>query len=66
MCLIGNFPVTTGELIAPTTGPTRTEADVASHIEPTVATDPEASWVFVVDHWNIHGSESWVKWVAQA
>ena len=34
--------VTTGELIAPTIGPTRTEADFASHIEQTVATDPEA------------------------
>ena len=64
MCLIGNFQVTTGELIAPTIGPTRTEADFASHIEQTVATDPEASWVFVVDHSNIHGSESLVKLVA--
>ena len=33
LTLIGNFPVTTGELIAPTIGPTRTEADFASHIE---------------------------------
>ena len=66
VCLIGNFQVTTGELIAPTIGPTRTEADFASHIEQTVATDPEASWVFVVDNLNIHGSESLVKLVAQA
>jgi hypothetical protein len=66
VCLIGNFQVMTGELIAPTIGPTRTEADFASHIEQTVATDPEASWVFVVDHWNIHGSESLVKLVARA
>jgi transposase len=65
LCLIGNFQVTTGELIAPTIGPTRTEADFASHIEQTVATDPEASWVFVVDNWNIHGSESLVKLVAE-
>ena len=28
LCLIGNFQVTTGELIAPTIGPTRTEADL--------------------------------------
>ena len=41
LTLIGNFQVTTGELIAPTIGPTRTEADFASHIEQTVATDPE-------------------------
>jgi hypothetical protein len=63
---IGNFQVTTGELIAPTIGPTRTEADFASHIEQTVATDPKASWIFVVDNWNIHCSETLVRKVAQA
>ena len=66
MCLIGNFVVTTGELLRPTIGPTRTEADFASHIEQTVATDPEGSWVFVVDNLNIHCSESLVKLVAEA
>jgi transposase len=66
LCLIGNFVVTTGELLRPTIGPTRTEADFASHIKQTVATDPEGSWVFVVDNLNIHGSESLVKLVAQA
>jgi hypothetical protein len=66
LCLIGNFVVTTGELITPTIGPTRTEADFVGHIERTVASDPGASWVFVVDNLNIHGSESLVKWVARA
>jgi transposase len=66
LCLIGNFQVTTGELIAPTIGATRTEADFASHIEQTVALDPEASWVFVVDNLNIHCSESLVELVAEA
>jgi transposase len=66
LCLIGNFVVTTGELIRPTIGPTRTEADFASHIEQTVAIDPEGSWVFVVDNLNIHCSESLVKEVAEA
>ena len=66
LCLIGNFVVTTGELLRPTIGPTRTEADFASHIEQTVATDPEGSWVFVVDNLNIHCSESLVKLVAEA
>ena len=66
LTLIGNFEVTTGELIAPTIGPTRTEADFASHIEQTVATDPKAAWIFVVDNLNIHGSETLVRWVAQA
>jgi transposase len=65
LCLIGNFQVTTGELIAPTIGPTRTEGDFASHIEQTVALDPEASWIFVVDNLNIHCSETLVKLVAQ-
>jgi transposase len=57
--------VTTGERIAPTFGPTRTEADFASQIAQTVATDPEAGWIFVVDNWNIHSSETLVRWVAK-
>ena len=66
LTLIGNFQVTTGELIAATLGPTRTEADFASHIEQTVATDPGASWVFVMDNLNIHCSETLVQVVAKA
>ena len=66
LCLIGNLVVTTGELLRPTIGPTRTESDFASHIEQTVATDPEGSWVFLVDNLNIHCSESLVKLVAEA
>jgi transposase len=66
LTLIGNFHVVTGQLIAPTLGPTRTEADFVQHVAQTVATDPEASWVFVVDNLNIHASESLVKWVAQS
>jgi transposase len=66
LTLIGNFRVTTGELIAPTIGPTRTEADFASHIEQTMATHPGASWVFVTDNLNIHGSETLVRVVAEA
>ena len=48
--LIGNFHVVTGQLLAPTLGPTRTEADFVQHVAQTVATDPQASWVFVVDN----------------
>jgi transposase len=66
LCLIGNLVVTTGEMLRPTIGPTRTEADFAGHIEQTVAADPEGSWVFVVDNLNIHCSESLVKLVAGA
>ena len=62
--LIGNFHVVTGQLLTPTLGPTRTEADFVGHVAQTVATDPEASWVFVVDNLNIHASEGLVRWVA--
>jgi transposase len=65
LTLIGNFHVVTGELLAPSLGPTRTEADFVQHVAQTVSTDPEASWVFVVDNLNIHGSESLVQWVSQ-
>jgi transposase len=66
LTLIGNFSVTTGELITPTIGPTRTELDFVEHIAQTVATDPEAGWIFVVDNLNIHSSESLVRLVAEA
>lgn len=66
LTLIGNFHVVTGELVAPSLGPTRTEADFVQHIHQTVSTDPTASWVFVVDNLNIHLSESLVKYVAES
>jgi transposase len=62
---IGNFDVVSGRLIAPTIGATRTEEDFVQHVAQTVATDPEASWVFVVDNLNIHASEGLVKSVAE-
>src|SRR3954452_412305 len=65
LTLIGNFHVVTGQLIAPSLGPTRTEADFVQHVAQTVATDPDASWVFVVDNLNIHASEGLVHWVAK-
>jgi transposase len=65
-CLIANFEVATGKVIAPSIGPTRTNEDFASHIEKTIATDPEAAgWIFVVDQLNIHQSEDLVKLVAK-
>jgi transposase len=66
LTLIGNFHVVTGQLLAPTLGPTRTEEDFVGHIARTVATDPDASWKFVVDNLNIHCSKSLVEWVARA
>lgn len=65
LTLIGNFHVVTGELLAPSLGPTRTETDFVQHVAQTAATDPEASWVFVVDNLNIHASEGLVQWVNQ-
>ena len=63
--LIANFEVALGRMVAPSVGPTRTEADFAAHIERTVATDPQAEWIFVVDQLNTHKSESLVRLVAR-
>ena len=62
--LIANFAVATGEVVTPSIGPTRTEADFAAQIDRTVATDPTATWIFVVDHLDIHRSETLVRLVA--
>jgi transposase len=64
-CLFANLEVATGEMIAPSIAPTRTNEDFASHIGRTIATDPQAEWVFVVDQLNIHQSEALVKLVAK-
>jgi len=64
LTLIANFDVATGQVPAPSLGPTRTEVDFAAHIAQTVATDPEANWTFVVDHLNTHQSGSLVRLVA--
>jgi len=57
--------VATGQIVAPSGGPTRTEADFLAHLQRTVATDPAAArWHFVVDNLNIHQSEALVRFVA--
>ena len=63
--MIANFEVATGKIMAPTMGPTRTEEDFAAHLRRTLATDPEAGWIFVVDQLNIHKSEALVRLVAE-
>jgi transposase len=63
--LISNFHVVTGEVVSPTVADTRTEEDFVKHIERTVATDPQANWVFVTDQLNIHLSEGLVRLVAR-
>jgi DDE superfamily endonuclease len=60
-----NFDVVSGQVVAPSAGPTRTEADFAAHIRRTVESDPGATgWHFVVDNLDIHRSESLVRYVA--
>jgi len=57
--------VVSGQIIAPTLGPTRKEADFLAHLQGVVASDPAArQWHVVMDNLNIHQSESLVRWVA--
>ncbi len=65
LSLIANLNVATGEVLAPSLGPTRTEADFAAHIARTLATDPDASWLFLADNLNTHQSEALVRLVAE-
>ena len=66
LCLIGNWHVVLGQMITPTIRPTRTEEDFCWHIHHTVAADPDAGWVFVVDNLNTHCSESLVRFCCAA
>jgi putative transposase len=64
--LIASFDVASGRLIDASVGDTRTEADYLSHVQGTVATDPEAvKWHLIMDCLNTHQSESLVRYVAQ-
>jgi transposase len=65
LCLIPNFEVATGHIIAPSIGPTRTEKDFDAHIRQTIALDPDGVWVFILDQLNTHQSESLVQLVAE-
>jgi transposase len=65
LCLIGNWEIVIGQVIAPTIGTTRTEEDFVRHISNTISTDPQAGWVFVMDNLNVHCSESLVRYIAQ-
>ncbi|MGH9157379.1 MAG: transposase [Acidimicrobiales bacterium] len=57
--------VVSGQVVAPSVGPTRTEADFLAHLQGVVATDPAASrWHVVTDNLNTHQSASLVAWVA--
>ena len=57
--------VVSGKIIAPYTGPTRTEEDFARHVQQVLMSDPAVTrWHFVVDNLNIHQSETLVHLVA--
>lgn len=60
-----NRDVASGQVVAPSCGPTRTEADFVRHIQATLASDLTAKrWHFATDNLNIHCSESLVRLVA--
>ena len=66
VALIVNFNVVNGQVGQVTCGPTRTEADFASHVERTASSDASVvRWHFVGDNLNTHKSESLVRLVAE-
>ena len=65
LSLIANFDVVSGQIVTPSLGPRRTEADFVAHIRQTIDTDPDAVWLFVTDQLNTHQSESLVRLVAE-
>jgi putative transposase len=66
LCFTINFDVASGQVVSPSVGPTRTEADFVAHLRQTVAEDPTAArWHFVTDNLNTHCSESLVRYVAE-
>jgi DDE superfamily endonuclease len=61
-----NFDVVSGEVICPSVGPTRNEADFLAHIRFIVESDPSVTqWHVVSDNLNTHCSESLVRSVAE-
>lgn len=65
LSLIANWHIGKGQVIMPTIGATRTEQDFCQHICQTIDSDPDGSWIFIVDNLNIHQSESLVRLVAK-
>ncbi len=63
-CLIANFEVATGQIVAPTLSSSRSEEDFANRLLQTLATDLDGEWIFIVDNLDTHKSESLVCLVA--
>jgi putative transposase len=60
-----NRDVVTGQIVAPSCGASRTEADFVAHIGQTITLHPTASRIhFALDNLNIHQSEALVRLVA--
>lgn len=59
------FLVTFGIIALASVTPTRTEVDFLLHIAKSIATNPEKTWVFILDNLNTHVSEGLVRLVAQ-
>jgi hypothetical protein len=63
--LICSFDVTSGKIVRPNVGDTRTETDYSEHIRCVIASDPKATkWHLICDCLNTHQSESLVRLVA--
>ena len=63
--VIGNLDVVSGEMFSLTIGPTRTEEDFVKHLQQTVASDAEASWIFTADNLNTHCSAGLAEYIAK-
>jgi len=61
--LIANWQVATGTVLTPSIAATRNEADFAAHIAQTIATDPQAGWIVILDQLNTHKSATLVRLV---
>jgi transposase len=65
VCVTANWHVAKGQILSPTISETRDNHDFARHIARTIATDPKAGWIFVLDNLNTHSGEPLVRLVAE-
>jgi hypothetical protein len=65
LALMANFAVATGQVLAPSLGPTRTADDFAQPLAKTIDPAPEAPWMCVLEQLHIHTSAALVRLVAE-
>jgi hypothetical protein len=64
-CFMITRAVVSGQVVAPSCGPTRTAADFLAHLQQVVATDPDATrWHLAADNLHSHLSTPLVRYVA--